>query len=107
MAGITDGADLPFDSTNTEPAGNQHAVGVGERRRRATLGLTVVGSHPSHLDLGAVFEATGPQRLGDREVRVREVDVLAHQRDPHSLMRVVHALKQLFIGSSRRRGTAG
>ena len=59
------------------------------------LGLAVVGGHPAHLDLGAVLEAAGPQRLGHRQVRVGQVDVLAHQGDPHRLLRLVHTLEQV------------
>ena len=68
---------------------------VVQRRGGPALGLAVIGGHPADLDLGAVFESAGPQRLGHRQVGIGEVDVLAHQRDPHGLLRFVHAVQQI------------
>ena len=42
-----------------------------------------------------MLEAAGAQGLGHRQVRVGEVDVLAHQSDPHGFMRLVHPLQQV------------
>ena len=55
----------------------------------------VVGGHPDDLHPGVVAEPAGPQRLGDRQVGVRQVDVLADDGDPHGLRRVVHPFQQL------------
>src|SRR5271165_870918 len=57
--GITDRTDLPFDAAYPESAGDQHAVDVTENRRRASVGLAVVGSHPTHFNLCVVLEAAG------------------------------------------------
>jgi hypothetical protein len=42
-----------------------------------------------------VREAAGAQRLHHRQVRVRQVDVLADQRDRHVVVRLLHALQQV------------
>ena len=95
LAGELDGADLALDAADAEPAGDQHAVHVVEHGRRAGLGLAVVGRHPADLDLGLMLEPTGPQRLGDRQIGIGQVDVLADERDPHGLLRLVHAAQQV------------
>ena len=59
------------------------------------MGLALVGRDPADVDLGLVREPTGPQRLGDREVGVVQVDVLADQRDRHLLLGVVHPAEQV------------
>ena len=70
--------------------------------------LAVVGRHPADLHPGAVREAAGPQRLGDRQVRVRQVDVLADQRDRDRLLRDgAPGPAGRPTRSSRRPGTAG
>ena len=84
------------------------------RRRRRARGAApsgvgaVVGGDPADVDLRVVGEAAGAQRLGDRQVGVGQVDVLADQRDRDLVRRVVHPAQQLVPRrSSRRRGTAG
>ena len=57
--------------------------------------VAVVRGHPLDVHPGAVREAAGAQRLGDREVGVRQVDVLADQRDRDLVLRVVHPAQQL------------
>ena len=98
MTGVANGPDLALDTADSEPARNQHRVHVLECGGRSTVGLAVIGGHPPHLHLGAVRESPGAQRLGDREVGIREVDVLAHQRDSHVLLRVVHPAQQVVPG---------
>ena len=95
VAGVADGADLALDAADAESSGDQDTVHVAERSGRPGVGLAVVGGNPAHLDPGAVFEAAGAQRLGDGQVRIGQVDVLAHQRDSHGLLRVVHAAEQV------------
>src|SRR5699024_5282163 len=53
----------------------------------------VVGGHPAQLHPGVDVESAGADGLGDRQVGVRQVDVLAHQCDLHLVGRVVHALQ--------------
>ena len=77
------------------PPGISTPCTSAEHRGGAAVGFAVVGGHPAHLDLGAVFEPAGAQRLGDRQVRVGQVDVLADQRDPHGLLRLVHPAQQV------------
>ena len=59
------------------------------------MGLALVGGDPADVDLGLVGEAAGPERLGDREVGVVEVDVLADQGDGDLLLGVVHPAEQV------------
>ena len=92
LAGVADGADLALDAADAEAAGDRARR---PRRRvlpRRRVGLAVVGGDPADLDLRAVREPAGAQRLGDRQVGIGQVDVLADQRDSHGLLRLVHAL---------------
>ena len=106
--GVVDRADLALDAADAEAAGDQHALHVGQRGGGAGVGDAVVGGDPDDLDPGVVAEPAGPQRLGHRQVGVRQVDVLADHRDPHRLGRVVHPVQQVAPdASSPRRGRAG
>ena len=60
----------------------------------APLGLAVVGRDPADAHLGVVVEAARAQRLGDRQVGVGQVDVLADERDLDLVLGLVHALQQ-------------
>ena len=78
-----------------KPPGTQMAS-TSLRCRAAPVGV----AHSSEgiqrmLHLGLVREAAGAQRLGDREVGVGQVDVLADQPDRHLLRRVVHPAQQV------------
>ncbi len=95
LAGEGDGSELALDAPDTEAAGDQHPVDVGQRRHRTGVGLAVIGGDPPDLHLGAVFEPTGAQRLGHRRVGIRQVDVLAHQRNSDGFLRLVHPAKQI------------
>ena len=88
-------ADLALDAADAEAAGHADRVDVGEVPGGALLGLALVGGHPAEVHLGLVGEAAGAQRLGDREVGVGQVDVLADQRDGDLLGRVVHPAQQV------------
>ena len=63
------------------------------------------------LHLGVVGEPTGAQRLGDREVGVGQVDVLADQGDRDLARWVVHPLQQLVpvgpVDVAERQARAG
>ena len=73
-------------------------VDVAELLRGAGRGLAVVGGDPLDLDPGLVGETAGAQRLGDREVGVGQVDVLADQRDGDLVVGVVDAVQQVVPG---------
>ena len=94
-AGVLQRADLALDAADAEAAGHADGVHVAEEAGRALLGLALVGGHPDQVDLGLVGEAAGAQGLGDRQVGVRQVDVLADQRDGDLLGRVVHDAQQV------------
>ena len=64
-----------------KPPGTQHRVDPAERLLGTGLGLALVAGDPADRDLGVVVEAAGAHRLGDREVGVGQVDVLADERD--------------------------
>ena len=55
----------------------------------------LVGGHPADVHLGVVREAARVERLGDGEVGVVQVDVLADQGDRHLLLGVVHLAQQV------------
>ncbi len=66
------------------------------RCRAASSGvLAVIAWHPADVDLGVVAETAGAQCLRRRQVRVRQVDVLADQRDRDAARRPVHPAEQL------------
>ena len=94
--GVVDRADLALDAAHPEAAGNQHALHVAQRggRRRRRSGSR--RRRPRRVStLALLREPAGAQRLGHRQVGVRQVDVLADDRDPHRLGRVVHPVQQL------------
>ena len=70
------------------------------RRHRARPALRLAVSQSSDgtheiSTLDRLRESTGAQRLGDREVCVGQVDVLADQRDTHGLTRLVDTIEQV------------
>jgi hypothetical protein len=87
--------DLALDAAYPEPTRDHHGVHVGQLVRDATAGLTVVGGHPPGLDMRLVGEPPSPHGLGDRQVRVGQVDVLPDQGDRHRLPGLVHAVEQI------------
>ena len=62
---------------------------------RALWRAALVGRDPLDVDLGVVGESAGAQRLGDRQVGVGQVDVLADEADGHLVLGVVHDVEQL------------
>ncbi len=97
-AGVGERAELALEAADAEAAGDADRVDVVQVLVGALVGLALVGGDPADLDLGLVGEAAGAQRLADREVGVRQVDVLADQRDGHLLLRVVDAAEQVVPG---------
>ena len=95
-AGVVQRAELALDAADAEAAGHADRVDVAEvpwprrsgsrsRRRRPSAGCT----------LASWAKPAGAQRLGDREVGVGQVDVLADQRDGDLLVGVVHPAQQV------------
>ena len=79
LAGDPRGLDLALDPALAEAARDQDPVGpLGE-----LVGVELLGVDQLDLDLDAVVVAAVEQRLDDRLVGVRELHVLADERDPH------------------------
>ena len=78
-----------------KPPGTQIASTSLQVAGGVVRGRALVGGDPADVDLGLVREATGAQRLADREVGVGQVDVLADQRDRDLLLGVVHPAEQV------------
>ena len=94
LAGEVQRAELALDAAHAETAGHADAVEVGEVLLGALGGAALVGRDPADRDLGVVGEAAGAQRLGDREVRVGQVDVLADEADRDLVLGLVHDVEQ-------------
>ena len=95
LAGPLQGAELALDPPDAEATGHEHRVDPAEGLLRAGLGLALVAGDPADAHLGVVVEAAGAHRLGDREVGVGQVDVLADQGDLDVVLGVVHPAQQL------------
>ena len=83
-------AELAFDAANTEAAGDDDGVHSAQCLLCPGLGLALVAGDPADRDLGVMVEATGAHGLGDRQIGVRQVDVLAHEGDLDGVLGVVH-----------------
>ncbi len=91
---VTQRLDLPLDAADAETTRHEHAVdaiqcGCGGLHRRAGI-----RGHPADLHPGVHREATRAQRFGHRQVGVRQVDVLADDRDGDHLGRAVNTAQQ-------------
>src|SRR5690606_17983542 len=95
LPGVADGADLALYAADAEAAGDEHAVDAVELALGALGGLAVVALDPADVDAGVVGEPAGAQRLGDRQVGVGQVDVLADQGDGDLVGRAVDAAQEL------------
>ena len=62
----------------------------------AFFGGALVGGHPLDVDLGPVGEAAGLDGLGDGQVGVRQVNVLADDGHVDLVLRMVHAFEQVL-----------
>ena len=80
VAGEVGGEDLALDAAMAEPARHDDPGGALERAVEVLLreGLRI---DPTDLDIHVVRPAGVLERLGDRQVRVRQLDVLADERD--------------------------
>ena len=86
--------DLALDPPPAEAARDEDPVAPPQAL--AGLGrVELLGVHPVDLHAPAVHEARVAQRLDDRQVGVLEADVLAHERDPHRLLGLVRAGRQI------------
>ena len=94
-AGVGERAELALETAHAEAAGHAHGVDVLQVLGSTGRGLALVGGDPAQVDLGLVGEPAGPERLGDGQVGVVEVDVLADERDDDLLLRVVHPAQQV------------
>jgi hypothetical protein len=92
----TQRAELAFDAAHAESARDEDALDVGEIARGAFGRLAVIRGDPADVDLARVREPAGLERLGDGEVGVGQVDVLADQGDRDLVLRVVHGVEQLL-----------
>src|SRR5690606_21301998 len=98
LARVADGPDLAFDATDAEPARDAHAVDVAQLGSGALGGGALVGGYPADTYPRVVGEAARAQRLGDRQVRIGQIDVLAHQGDRDFVTWMMHAAQQLVPG---------
>ena len=93
LAGEARGGDLAFDAALAEAARHQHGVVLGQLRHalgRDGFGVDVVDLHP-HV----VLHAGVAQRLVERLVAVRQVDVLADHGDVDFALRVLGLVHQV------------
>ena len=93
LAGELQRAELALDAADAEPAGDDDPVEAAQGLGRTLGRLAQVGRDPGDRDVGLVREAAGLERLGDREVGIRQVDVLADETDRHFVLRVVDGLE--------------
>ena len=100
LARVARRLDLALEAAAAEAAGDQDAVGVGEPRGGGAAGQRL-GVDPVDLDPAAVAEAGVAQRLGDRQVGVLELDVLADDRDPHPLVGLARRARRASRQPSR------
>src|SRR5664280_773816 len=84
-----------LDSSNAEAARDDDRVDAAQSLLGAGLGLALVTGDPADRDLGIVVETTSAHGLRDRQVGVRQVDVLADQGDLDGVFGVVHPAQQL------------
>ena len=81
LAGDLGGPDLALEATAAKAAGDEDAVGLRDRCRDPRIGH-LLRIDPIDFDLAAVMDAGVAERLGDRQVGVLKLDVLADQGDP-------------------------
>src|SRR5690606_37626425 len=92
VTGELERSELAFDPADAESTWNADSIEVAERFRCAFGGLALVRGDPLQLDLGLMGESAGAQCLGDREVGIRKIDVLADETDGDLVLGLVHGL---------------
>ena len=98
LARPADGAHLALHAAVAEAAGHQHAGHalelVGDLLRLHALQL--LGADPAHLDVDAVVQRRVLQRLGDADVGIGQLGVLADDGDLQLRPRRADARHQLL-----------
>ena len=80
IPGVVGSEDLALDPTMAEPAGHEDA-GHARQRVGDVLGSQLLGIDPAHLGIDAMGPRGMAERLGDRQVGIGQLDVLADEGD--------------------------
>ena len=96
LTGELQSTDLAVDAADAEASWHDDAVDLVERCRSALFGLALIGGDPLDVHFGVVGEAASLDGLGDGQVGVGQIDVLADDGDVHFVLRMVHALQQIL-----------
>ena len=80
VAGVANGADLALEGALAEAAGHQDAVHVAEHLFDVAV-VEVFAIDQMHVGVAVVVHAGVVERLDDRQVRIGQADVLAHDGD--------------------------
>ncbi len=86
VAGVVGGEDLALDATVAEAAGDQDAGRTLEAFVEVLLGQRL-GVDPPDASVDLVRPGGVLEGLGDRQVRIRQLDVLADQGDLEDRLR--------------------
>ena len=96
LARVADRLDLSFSAATAEPSRHQDRVDIRQVGQAAALDL--LGIDVLDLHARARVDSRVNQRLGQRFVGVRQLDVLADHADPHLVQRVLQPLDQAVPG---------
>ena len=95
LARVFRGQFLALDAAIAEATGHEYAVHaleglikIGVRRGQ------IVGLDPLDMNAGAMIDAAVLERLDDGEIRVVQLNILAHQRDGYFALRLLEAIDQ-------------
>ena len=80
LAGILHGGNLALQPALAEAARHKHAAAARQLLRRV-LRRHALGRHPFHAHLRMMGDAAVGQRLDDREIRIRQLDIFADNRN--------------------------
>src|SRR5262245_51687469 len=95
LARVADRLDLALDATVAEATGHQDAVETG-KMAGDSFALDSLRVDPSDLDRRLVGDAAVGQRLVEALVRVLDLDVLADDTDPASMLGRLDATDDLL-----------
>src|SRR5699024_7166562 len=95
LTGVADRAVFTLYAARSETAGHKDTVDIAELGRGTGGTGTVVTDHPANIDPGVGGKTTGAQCLGDRQIGVGQIDVLADQGDGDLVVGLVHTAQQL------------